>query len=76
MSPPSSGFSWVFLQSGRRYADHGVHFFRGVTQQALDVTDEPVDVPLACCLQDDVLVIVISQTPRHLLVVHLWLVFT
>ena len=48
---------------------------RLVAQQGLQVADEPVHVPLARRLVDDVLVVVVAQPPTQLLVVHLGLVF-
>ena len=53
---------------------HGVHLLAAVAQQALDVAHELVDVALARGLDQDVLVVVVAETPRHLLVVHLGLV--
>ena len=47
-----------------------------VAQEVLEVADEPVDVPLARGLVDDVLVVVVAQAPRELLVVHLRLILT
>ena len=48
---------------------------RREAQQAVEVTDEAIDVPLPCCLVNDVLVVVVAQTSRQLLIVHLGLVF-
>ena len=45
-----------------------------LTQDALHITDESVDVSLAPSLLDDVLVIVVSQPSGQLLIVHLGLV--
>ena len=45
-----------------------------VAQQGLQVADEPVHVPLARRLVDDVLVVVVAEAARQLLVVHLGLV--
>ena len=55
--------------------DHSVNFFWAVPQQPLQVTDKPVDITLPRGFQDDIFVVVISQTPRQLLIVHLGLVF-
>ena len=49
---------------------------RGLTHDALHVTHEPVHVPLAPRLLDDILVVVISQTTRQLLIIHFWLVLS
>ena len=49
---------------------------RGLTHDALHVTHEPVHVPLAPRLLDDVLVVVISQTTRQLFIIHFWLVLS
>ena len=49
---------------------------RGLTHDALHVAHESVHVPLAPCLLDDVLVVIISQTPRQLLIIHFWLVLS
>ena len=57
-----------------RDIQHGVQFPGFVSQQALQVTDETVDVALASVLVDDVLVVVVSQATAQLLVVHLGLV--
>ena len=50
---------------------HGMNLLRTVTQQALEITDEPVDVTFPGCFENDVLVVVISETSRQFLVVHL-----
>ena len=47
---------------------------RGKSEQALQVTDESVDVPLAGGLEDNVLVVVVPEAPRQLFIVHLWFV--
>ena len=52
-------------------ANHLVQLLRRVSQKALQVTDEAVDVALARRLMDDVLVIVVAQSSAKLLVVHL-----
>lgn len=52
-----------------------MELLRRVAQQALQVTDEAVDVALPGRLVDDVLVIVVAQATAQLLVVHLGLVF-
>lgn len=66
--PPSV----VFL--GGADADHLMELLRGVTEEAVQVADEPVDVTLAGRLVDDVLVVVVTQAAAELLVVHLGLV--
>ena len=48
---------------------------RGLTEDALHVAHEPVHIPLAPGLLDNVFVIVISQTTRQLFIIHFWLVF-
>ena len=53
---------------------HGVNLLRAVAKQALQVADEPVDVTLSGRFQDDVLVVIVSEPPGQLLVVHLGLV--
>jgi len=53
---------------------HGVNLLWAVAKQALKVADEPVDVTLSGRFQDDVLVVVISEPPGQLFVVHLGLV--
>lgn len=42
--------------------------------QVLQIADKAIDVALARCLVDDVLVVVVAQAPAQLLVVHLGLV--
>ena len=39
-------------------------------QQCLEIADEPVDVPLARSLGDDVLVVVVSEASRKFFVIH------
>lgn len=56
-------------------ADHLVQLLGRVSQKALQVTDEAVDVALARRLMDDVLVIVVAQSSAKLLIVHLGFVF-
>ena len=48
---------------------------RSLAHDTLHVAHEPVHVPLAPRLLDDVLIIVISQTTRKLLIIHFGLVF-
>ena len=50
---------------------HGMNLLRTVSQQALEITDEPVDVTFPPSFENDVLVVVISETSRQFLVVHL-----
>ena len=50
---------------------HALQLVRGVPQQGLQVTDEPIDIPLASCLMNDVLIVIISQASGQLLIVHL-----
>ena len=54
--------------------DHGMHLFRTVPQQPLQVAHESIDVSFAPSLQDYILVVIVSEPPRQLLVVHLWFV--
>ena len=54
---------------------HALQLVRGVPQQGLQVTHKPIDIPLASCLMNDVLIVIISQASGQLLIVHLWLVF-
>ena len=42
-----------------------------VPKKTFQITDKPVDVSLAVGLVNDVLVVVVSQTPGQLLIVHL-----
>lgn len=49
---------------------------RRLSQHALHVADEAVDVAFARRLVDDVLVVVVAQAAAQLLVVHLGLVLT
>lgn len=51
-----------------------MQFLGGVSEQVLEIADEPVDVSLARRLVDDVLVVVVAQAAAELLVVHLGLV--
>ena len=46
-----------------------------LTQNALHITHESVDVSLATSLLNDVLVIIVAQPSGQLLIVHLGLVF-
>ena len=64
----------VYVVCGEGDAYHGVHLLGRVAEQALQVTDEPVDVSLAGRLEDDVFVVVVAEAARQLLVVHLGLV--
>ena len=50
---------------------HGMNLLRTVSQQTLEITDEPVDVSFPRCFENDVLVVVISETSGEFLVVHL-----
>lgn len=54
--------------------DHGVNLLRTVPQQPLQVAHESIDVSFAPSLQDYVLVIIVSEPPGQLFIVHLWLV--
>jgi len=58
----------------RSEVDHGMNLFWAVPQQPLQVADKPVDITLSRGFQYDIFVVVISETPRELFVVHLWLV--
>ena len=49
-------------------------FLKVVSDKILNITHELVNISLASCLDQDVLVIIISETPRHLLIVHLWFI--
>jgi len=62
------------LVSVRPEVHHGVNLLGAVAEQALQVADEPVDVTLSRRFQDDVLVVIVSEPPGQLLVVHLGLV--
>ena len=55
--------------------DHSLDLCGGEAQQALEITDEPVHIPLSRSLQDDVLVVIISHCSGHFLIVHLWFIF-
>ena len=50
---------------------HGVNLLEVVSDEVLDITNKLVDVSFTGSLDQDILVVVISETPRHLLVVHL-----
>ena len=54
--------------------DHGMNLFGTVTQQPLQVAHESIDVAFAPSLQDYVLVVIVSQPPGQLFIVHLWFV--
>ena len=69
-------FLLVLIGGLRHDADQVEEVVRFVSKETLEVTDESVDVSLARCLVDDVLVIIVSETSRQLLVVHLWLVLS
>lgn len=49
----------------------GEQFLGREAQKVLEVADETVDIPLPGCLVNDVLVVVVAQTPAQLLIVHL-----
>ena len=53
---------------------HRLDLFCPVPKHRLQITDKSVNIALAGRLQDDVLVVVISERPRQFLVVHLGLV--
>lgn len=61
---PGLGVSGQNVQTGQ-------DLLRRLSQHALNVTDEAVDVAFARCLVDDVLVVVVTQATAQLLVVHL-----
>ena len=69
-------FSLVVLVFLRRQVAGREQFLGGVPQQTLQVTHEPVDVPLPGRLVDDVLIVVVPESAREFLIVHLGLVFT
>ena len=48
---------------------------RFVSKETVEIADKSVDVSLAGSLVNDVLVVVIPQTTREFLVVHLWFIF-
>ena len=58
----------------KRLPSHGVELLWCVAKQGLQIADEPVHVPLARGLVDDILVVVVAQAPAQLFVVHLRLV--
>ena len=66
-------FAKFFLQL-RLEVHHGVDLLWTVAQQALQVADEPVHVSLSRRLEDNVLIIVISEAPRQLLIIHFRLI--
>ena len=68
---PGSIVVFVFLRLNITCLEQ---LFGSVSQKALQVADEAVDVALACGLVDDVLVVVVAQAATQLLVVHLGLV--
>jgi len=55
----------------RRQSVHGEQAIGGASNEAFHLADEPVNVALARCLVDDILVVVISNTSTQLFVVHL-----
>ena len=66
---------FVLLRSLGDDPDQVEEVLRLVPKQGLQVADEPVHVPLARRLVDDVLVVVVAQATAQFLVVHLRLVF-
>ena len=54
--------------------NHGLNLWRRKPKETLKITDESVDISLARCLQDNVLIVIVSHGTRHLLVVHLWFI--
>ena len=52
-----------------------MNLVRRISKKSLEITDEPIHVSFSGCFQDNVLVIIISQSPGQLLVIHLGLVF-
>ena len=50
---------------------HGMNLLRTVSQEALEITDKAIDVSLPRCFENNVLVVVISETSGEFLVVHL-----
>ena len=54
--------------------DHGMNLLGTVPQQPLQVAHKSIDVSFAPCLQDYVLVIIVSQPPGQLFIVHLWFI--
>merc|ERR550532_871099 len=66
---------FVLLRSLGDDPDQVEEVLRLVAKQGLQVADEPVHVPLARRLVDDVLVVVVAQATAQFLVVHLRLVF-
>lgn len=64
------------LGSGGRDVQAAQDLLRRLSQHALHVADEAVDVAFARRLVDDVLVVVVAQAAAQLLVVHLRLVLT
>ena len=66
--------SLVLLVPLRRHPAGGEQLVGRVAEQTLQVAHEAVHVALAGRLVDDVLVVVVAQTARQLLVVHLRLV--
>ena len=67
---------FVLLRSLGDDPDQVEEVLRLVPKQGLQVADEPVHVPLARRLVDDVLVVVVAQATAQFLVVHLRLVFS
>ena len=66
--------SLVLLVALRCHPAGGEQLVGRVSEQALQVAHEAIDVSLAGRLVDDVLVVVVTQAARQLLVVHLRLV--
>jgi len=54
--------------------NNGMELLRRQLEYLLEVNNKSVDISLAVCLVDDVLVVVVSETPTQLFVVHFWLV--
>ena len=63
-------FAQFFLQVWLE-VHHGLDLLRTISQQTLEITDEPVDVSFPRCFENNVLVVVISETSGEFLVVHL-----
>ena len=70
-SPPPPPVFVESLVTLATNVQHGVQLSRLVSQQALQVADEAVDVALPRRLAYDVFVVVVAQTATQLLIVHL-----
>jgi len=48
-----------------------MNLLRTISQEALEITDKPIDISFPRCFENNVLVVIISETSGEFLVVHL-----